>query len=505
MKNPLSSQIWRCAISLAAGLLLVFSYAPYSQAWSAPVLLSVWLFMLIRSQSARQAFTVSFAFGLGWFAAGISWVHVSIEQYGGMPLVFSLLLMLILAAYLALFPALAGWGWYRLRHKTRFFSLWLLPLLWMVSEWLRGWLLTGFPWLGLGYAQNSSQLGALAPHLGEAGIAVTVLFIAISLTALVLRKNPMWLFVPVLCYGLSVLAPRINPMEPTGESFTAALVQGNIVQDLKWNAAQQWPNLNTYLKLSERFDDHDIVVWPETAVTFIEPYAGPLLRELDHEARQSETALITGIIDADQQGDYYNSIIVLGKQAGMGYQHGNQNRYQKHQLLPIGEFVPFGDLLRPLAPLFNLPMSDFSRGPLQQQNLIANDLHLSASICYEVAFSDQMRANFTPETQVLVTVSNDTWFGRSHGPHQHHEIAIMRARELGRPLLRATNNGITAAVDETGNTISRIPQFEAGVASARVSLVEGATIYSRWGNLGAWLLALIPALLVMRWRNLRSA
>ena len=184
-----------------------------------------------------------------------------------------------------------------------------------------------------------------------------------------------------------------------------------------------------------------------------------------------------------------------------GYFYNHQNRYSKHHLLPIGEFVPFQELLRPLAPFFNLPMSSFSRGDYVQQNLIANDLHLLPLLCFEIAFPHQLAANLTPETDLLLTVSNDAWFGHSHGPHQHMEIARMRALEFGRPLLRATNNGITAIVDHKGDFIARIPQFEEGVLKAEVPLVVGKTPYSQWPRLILFLIILLPITLVFVKQN----
>src|SRR5690606_15937362 len=194
----------------------------------------------------------------------------------------------------------------------------------------------------------------------------------------------------------------------------------------------------------------------------------------------------------------FNTMIVLGLDAPFQpvepYAHGHTNRYQKHQLLPIGEFVPFEDLLRPLAPLFDLPMSSFTRGDFKQANLRAKGFHLAGAICYEIAFPAQVRANVSASTDYILTVSNDTWFGASHGPAQHMQIARMRALELGRPLLRATNNGITAVVDAYGNELARAPQFTSTALSAEVPIVRGQTLYQLFGSLGAWLIAVLTAL-----------
>ncbi|RUO21208.1 apolipoprotein N-acyltransferase [Aliidiomarina iranensis] len=501
-KPFLTHSKWRNSLMLLAGGAMVFAYAPFQQGWLVPLLLAFWLLGLVRSQTAKEATLTSYCFGVGWFVTGVSWVFVSIDQFGGLPLIFSILLMLLLCLYLALFPALAGWLWFRSRKFASGYSLLLLPIIWLITEFLRGWFLTGFPWLSLGYSQTTLTLGNLAPYIGEIGISLLLMVIAISLALTILRKRLEWLFVPVIIFSLAWFAPRFSTIQPSGETITVALVQGNVEQELKWNPEQQWPNLQTYLALTEGYYDHDLIVWPESAITYIEPHAQQQLAALDQRLLAEETTLISGIIDLDRRtNDFYNSMIVMGEQSGGSWFYRHDNRYRKHHLLPIGEFVPFESILRPIAPLFNLPMSSFSRGESIQPNLDANGFTIAANICFEVAFSRQIRANFQTDTQLLLTISNDSWFGDSHGPHQHLEIARMRARELGRPMLRATNNGITGVFDEQGNTVVRLPQFTADVASTRVVLVEGTTLFARFGELPAWLLAILVALPGLRWQK----
>lgn len=498
----------RAGLALLIGLLMTFSYAPFSQAWLAPILLAAWFLLLIRSQSAKQAVGVGFAFGFGWFGAGISWVFVSIDQFGGLPLIISVLLMIVLWAYLALFPMLASYLWFKSRRYVGGFSLLLFPLIWLATEFLRGWFLTGFPWLSLGYTQTSGVIGQLAPHIGEIGLTVMVLLSAIGFAATLLRKQIGWLLLPLFIYCAGLYAPYLNPMQPSGENLNVALVQGNVDLDLKWDPQRQWQHLNRYMTMTEPYlADHDLIVWPESAITVLESRASSALAQLNEDAQAHGTALISGIIDLKYNrqypdGEYFNTVIVLGEQAdAQGYRYGQSNRYEKHQLLPIGEFVPFESILRPLAPLFNLPMSSFSRGAYEQQNLQANGYQVAANICYEVAFPRQIRANLNQQTQLLLTVSNDTWFGDSHGPHQHHEIAKMRAMELGRPMLRSTNSGITAIFDERGRTIEQIESFVADVASGRVALVEGTTFFYRFAEGPAWLLSFLLALCGLRVRR----
>jgi len=257
-----------------------------------------------------------------------------------------------------------------------------------------------------------------------------------------------------------------------------------------------------YLDLTRQHYGADLFVWPESAIPAAEPLVGEFLDMANNAAAYNDTSIITGIINYNfESKEYFNSLIVLGKQyredTQGSYYYPNRNRFYKHHLLPIGEFVPFEAWLRPIAPMFNLPMSSFTRGAYVQPNLVANGINLAPLICFEIAFPEQLHANFFNNTDILLTVSNDAWFGTSHGPHQHMEIARMRALEFGRPLIRSTNTGITIAVDHHGNIVDKLPQFVEAVLKSTVSLVEGRTPFSLYQRYPTFLLALIVALVVL--------
>lgn len=488
-----SGSVTRSLLLVICGALLTLSYSPFHWHWLPFIILPI-VVRLIWPLAPKRAFRAGFVFGMGWFGAGLSWIYVSIDQYGGVPVPVTLLLLVLLFAYLALFPAIAFWCWQKLSHR-KFVWRFSLPFFWLIAELLRGWLFTGFPWLSLGYSQTDGIFGGLAPVIGETGITVALWFTAITMVLAFRFKKPASLLIPLIFLTCAVVFPKIQPTERKAESMSVLLVQGNIQQSLKWQAEQQWPNILRYLDLTRPKFNHDLVIWPESAITALEPYASDVLNTVEQSASMNDSALVTGIIDYDRlNDDFYNSVIVLDDDS---YNYGNANRYQKHQLLPIGEFVPFEDLLRPLAPLFNLPMSSFSRGGYQQPNLKANGSNLAMAICYEIAFAGQVRSNTYDDTDYLVTISNDTWFGDSHGPWQHMQIARMRAMELGKPLLRATNNGVTAAVDEQGQYIKLAPQFTATALSADVYPVSGSTLFNKIGNWGAVILALFGLLPVI--------
>lgn len=479
-----------------AGTSTALSFAPY-EIWAAfPLALT---FALWQSQSltAKHSLYYWLSFGFGCFVVGISWVHVSIDTFGGMPIVVSMALMAILALYLAIYPALCGYLLNKLA-KTRkhvlspyLTYLGLFPALWVLTEWLRGWVLTGFPWIWAGYSQTVGPLSELASFIGALGLSFIVALVAGALVLLTQKRLlPVLIIIPILTLS-AWAAPQLNPITPSGKSVKVALVQGNIPQSMKWEPDALWPTMLKYMDLTRaQFDETssvDIVIWPEAAIPAPEVMVEDFLFNANQVANINNTAIITGII-SHQQDDYFNSLIVLGnhnqkQQPSADYLGNGSNEFKKHHLLPIGEFVPFGDLLRPIAPFFNLPMSSFQRGKYTQKNLTAVGYHIAPAICYEIVFPEQVRASVTNQTDMLLTVSNDAWFGASNGPLQHMEIAQMRAIEMGKPLLRGTNNGVTAVVDPYGRITDALPQFETGVLVTNVALYKGETWFRKIGQL----------------------
>nr|WP_153662121.1 apolipoprotein N-acyltransferase [Shewanella intestini] len=481
-----------------AGASTAGAFAPYSWWVIYPLALAFGLYQS-RYLSPKQSLQYWLSFGFGSFVVGISWVHVSMATYGGMPLIASMALMALLALYLALYPALCGYLLAKLMPNQQasisstsnyWRFLGLFPALWVLTEWLRGWILTGFPWLWAGYSQTNGPLSELASYIGALGISFVIALCAGALALLVQKK---WLasvvIFPVVTIAV-ILAPHYNPIHPNGKSINVALVQGNIAQSMKWEPEHLWPTMLKYMDLTRDHYNHqhdiDLVIWPEAAIPAPEMMVDDFLFTANDSANLNQTAIITGIISKKDSG-YYNALIVLGnqhkKQQAQGdYQVNGDNEYLKHHLLPIGEFVPLEALLRPIAPFFNLPMSSFQRGQYQQPNLNALGFKVAPAICYEIVFPEQVRANTYADTDVLLTVSNDAWFGTSNGPLQHMEIAQMRAIEMGKPLLRGTNNGVTAVVDPYGKITQQLPQFESGVLVQKVALYRGDTWFKHFGE-----------------------
>jgi len=495
-------------LSFIAGLSLVFAYAPFSLWWLPFISLPLWFFSL-KACSAKSAAKHGFIFGFGWFASGISWVHVAIDQFGGLPLVVSILVMVLLCLYLALFPALASYLSARL-SITKQVNLWLFSFFWLITEYLRGILLTGFPWLSLGYTQIDSPLSSLIPVIGEFGLNSVILVLCISIHQLIQRQSiRIPCIITLLIISSSFALKDAQWITPTDKRVKVALVQGNIKQEIKWEPDQEWPTMLKYLDLTRVNYDADIIIWPESAITAVEPLAQEFLTLANQSAALQNSAIITGILNYNfESKEYFNNLITLGKKYKIdnegNYKYNHSNRYSKYHLLPIGEFVPFQEWLKPIAPLFNLPQSSFSAGEYVQPNLIANDINILPLICFEIAFPDQLKANFNTKTDVLLTVSNDSWFGDSHGPHQHLDIARMRATEFGRPLLRATNNGVTAVIDHTGMIVKQIPQFTEQVLRAEVKLVNGETPFTKWGQFTQWFISLLTLVFYLLFSRIKQ-
>jgi len=472
-------------VALFGGALGALAFAPFNYSFSIYLSLLALLF-IIDGKTAKQAAGYGFLWGLGLFLAGIHWVAVSILDFGGLPTAVAILLVVLLCTYLALYPTLCAYLLNRFATSSNNLRyLIAFPALWLITDWLRGWLLTGFPWLQLGYSQMDNPLVNFAPVLGVEGITFAVALLSGSLYFGLRQRRLLITNTIIAVVIISALLLQDQQWTTAQSSKSIAIIQGNTDQNDKWLPENRKKILENYLTLSLENTDADIIIWPESAIPALEFQVKNFLNYAATKMLETDTTLITGIINFQRNekiDTYYNAVIVLGEQSKSLEEPNSTDRYYKNKLLPIGEFVPFEDILRPIAPLFNLPMSSFQRGGEQQLNLGANGINIATAICYEIAFNQTLVNTVNANTDYIMTVSNDAWFGKSIGPVQHLQIARMRAFEFQRPVIRSTNTGITAIYDQQGQEIARIEQFKQGVLRADIKPYRGLTPFNRYGN-----------------------
>ena len=469
-------------LALIAGLLFPLAFAPYGL-W--PLLLvSVALAYWVQASapSAKAALLGGWVYGLGMFGFGVAWLQVSMTDYGYMPLWMAVPATAAFAALLALFYGAAFWLTRRFRGGGLMFAG-----AWVLADWLRGWLLTGFPWLYGGYALIDTPLAGLAPLGGIWLMTLAAVILPVTAVELVLRRGrgtgPLVLSLALIVAG--VVGGQFSFTHAEGERQQVALVQGNVPQDLKWLATMRKETREIYAGLTEGLPEGTLVVWPESAMIEFYQDIDDFVDEQGEAVAAKGGALISGLPWRDESRTpttYHNSIAVVGTADDDGV-------YHKQKLVPFGEYVPLQGLIRGLIPFFDLPMSSFTPGSPRQPNLYALSHEIAPFICYEILYPELV-ASRTGGADVLLTISNDAWFGTSAGPHQHFQMTRLRALETGRWLLRGTNNGITAVVDHRGKVVERLPQFERDVLVSEYQPRQGETPFMLAGVWPTLLLAL---------------
>ncbi|HEX7634649.1 MAG TPA: apolipoprotein N-acyltransferase [Noviherbaspirillum sp.] len=488
-------------LALIAGALNVFAFAPFGL-WPLQIITLAFVFRLaIQEPSIRRSAWIGWAYGFGWLVAGVHWLYISMHLYGGLPGWMAAVAVALLAFALSAFQALAFAAAARFRQRWPVGNgaalLLLLPAAWTLSEWLRGWMFTGFPWVVSGYAHTAGPLAGYAPLIGVYGLSLLSAVIA-GCVVLLLEKKIVAALPAIALLAAGFGLKMINWTVPHSQPISVRLLQGSVPQEMKFAPEQIEATLALYYDMIAAAPA-DLIATPETAVPLLSSQLPPdYLPQLSAMATRSNSYLALGIPVTEGPGQYANSMIGFSPSPT-----AKLYRYDKHHLVPFGEFIPLG--ARWFVNMMRIPLGDFSRGTLLQAPFAVRDQWVLPNICYEDLFGEEIAAQLSsslssdvPQATILLNLSNIAWFGDSIALPQHLQISQMRAIETGRPMLRATNTGATAVIDPKGEVRAQLPPFTRGALNARVQGYEGLTPYCRYGNATvvalAFLLLLIAAL-----------
>ncbi|WP_455154070.1 apolipoprotein N-acyltransferase [Cupriavidus campinensis] len=491
-----ATAVFRLLMAATLGIAHTQAFAPHDWWWLQILSMAGLVALLADAPRPRAAAATGYAFGLGWFLSGIWWLYISMHVYGEMPAWMAALAVVLFAGYLSIWPALAGGAWHWLTQRGRHG---VLPALafgatWALSEWLRGVVFTGFPWLGSGYPHTDGPLAGFAPLIGVYGVTALAAAVAALLVTAVraaLRRSA----TPdtgtrgrlgtalALAIGLPALGFALAPIAwttPIGQPISVRLLQGNVAQDIKFEPVGIQRSLELYRDLITA-EPADLVVTPETAFPVIlQELPVDIAQAVRRYMESTGTTVLFGAAGADSPVDFTNSVFAIGPEQPTLY------RYNKHHLVPFGEFIPLG--FHWFVDMMKMPLGDFRRGGLDQPAVPVRGIHVAPNICYEDLFGEEIAATLRQQpspANMLANVTNLAWFGDTIALDQHLQISRMRALETRRPMLRATNTGMTAVVKPDGSVQARLPTFQLGTLAATVQGTQGLTPFVRWGNVPA--------------------
>lgn len=494
VRAPRRHLLLSLALAALAGVMTVFAFAPFYLWPLALISLGVLFALWQNASSARAAGALGFAWGLGLFLAGVSWLYVALHVYGNMPAPLAALSIFLFCCYLALFPMLAGMLAHKLRARRRSWNLLLvMPACFVAFEFLRGWFMTGFPWLIVGYVHTpGGPLGAVlqgyAPIVGVFGLSwLTAITAAVLLLVwhVTMRARAIACSAVVIVWLAGAFLLQLDWSKPFGPPLTVSLLQGNVDQAQKWREETLDATMKDYLSLANE-SRAKLIVMPETAIPrWLHEIPEGYLALLKKRAVENGGDVILGAPMLElKTKQYFNSAISMGT--------APSQTYSKSHLVAFGEFIP---------PLFSwayrwldIPLAGFTPGAETQAPMRLSGHSVALNICYEDTFGSEI-ARPLPEAELLVNISNMAWYGRSLAAAQHLQFSQMRSLETSRWMLRATNTGLTAAVNERGEIVKALPQFTRGVLDVEAIPRQGVTPYVRWKD-GPVLIGLLIAFVV---------
>lgn len=474
------------------GVVSNLSFAPYHYYVVNILALACLIVFCVRARHAWSAFGLGLVYGLGLFGAGTSWVFISLYDYGHINIVLSACLTGLFLICLALLIACVTGLFKRLSPTTLGVKDYCLgfPVLWVIFEWVRSWLFTGFPWLFLGYSLPQTPLAGWLPIVGVYGGSLIVCIIAgafvglLYLASNIQRWACVFIIMALMLGGW--LLQSISWTQPTHKQLKVSLVQGNIAQTTKWQPSQIKATAGHYIHMTQQQWSSPLIIWPENALPMPRHWAQSLLQPLKKQAKQHNSTVYVGLpIAANHMNHYYNSILAIGA-------NGTQ-QYHKRHLVMFGEYIPFSNWL---ASWIHFPFAQFQSGAADQALLSQQDLKIAPFICYEIAFPHLVNQT-SPQSNILLVTSDDAWFGNSLAPWQHLQIAQTQAVVNGKPVMFATNNGITAFINPNGRIVSSLPQNTRAILTHTVQPFSGTTPWNRWGD-GPLLLFVLISLIILQ-------
>ncbi len=482
-------------LNIGSGALIILAFAPWS--WYPVAILALasvlpgWL-----RNPPKQAFKLGYLFGFSYSLGSSYWIYYSLHDYGQAPMFLAALSAVLLAAILSLFFALLAslMSYYRRYHELCIYLL-IFPALWIAMEWGRSILFVGFPWNLLGQALVDSPWRGILPIFGILGGSAFAVICAGSIVYFFkLKSRGKVVLSSFLVVFLSTTAAlqAIEWTQATADSLKTSVIQANIPQKLKFDKPYFEKLMNRYLSLSARQTDSDLILWPETAIPIYADMLDKKITFMREQFDKNNTVLMTGIFYRDKElGKRYNSLMNI-----------NDNRfYHKRRLVPFGEYIPMRTLFEVFSKWIIIPMSDLHSADMKPI-LNVSDYTAGVSICYEVAFADDITDSL-PMADFLVNISNDSWFGDSSAPYQMLQMARVRAAENERFMVRATNTGISAIIDHRGRIVEYSELFEIGTISYDIAIRAGLTPYAQWRNIPI-LVLIVVSLLIAYFFNLRT-
>lgn len=467
VKKPLIGHI----ISLFAGILLTLSLAPYHQPLlafiSATLLLAAW-----SECSPMMAALRGFLFGFASFGTGVYWVYIAIHQYGHAELVFAILLTGLFISVLSVFPMIQGYVLNRFFQKPSAIKFFIaFPISWVLIDVIRGWFLTGFPWLYIGYSQLDTVFKSFAPFGSVFLLTFICAFGGATFLSPFYLKRYQWISAALLFTSLFFGAYILTLKKVTlidEVPIRISIVQGNIPQEEKWDAQKIIQTINKYQALTEPLWNSELIIWPEAAMPVFQTSAKFIIDELNQTAKKHHASLIFGI-PLKENNQYFNGLLLVGQ---------NQGSYKKQHLVPFGEYTPFEPLSSWVMNKLEIPMSDASPGPKDQTLLEVKGMKIAPFICYEIIFPFLVRKN-AADANVLLVISDDSWYADSIAKYQHLQMAQMRALETQRFIIFSTNTGVTAIIKPDGTIQNKLQEDTEGTLSGTIYGLGGHTFWMK--------------------------